>query len=332
MVKIHPNLSGLFYRQEAPQLKDTILKLLWHFFLIMDFKRFCMRILFVMNPTSGRKGNDDAIISIEEASINEGFEYKLHLTTGKDDDALLQEAFRSWGPDRVAACGGDGTVQLVARNLLNTEIPLGIMPLGSANGLAKALSIPRDHAEATNVIVKSGHIRPLDLIRINDEYLCTHLSDIGTNALLVKNYEEAGDKGMIGYAKHLFSSIQQSDLMQYVIDTPEGSFRKEGYMLMIANAHKYGTGVQISEGSVSDGMFEICNVQTIDLESAIKAGLTAMNIFIDKDMFSDVISCREALIRIKPQAHLQIDGEYIGEVNDLKVNIISSAIKVIVPG
>jgi diacylglycerol kinase family enzyme len=170
----------------------------------------------------------------------------------------------------------------------------------------------------------------MDLLKINDTHWCTHLSDLGTNALLVKSYEESGDKGMLGYAKHLIASIQQSDLMQYEIDTPERRYSKEGYMLMIANAHKYGTGVQISEGSVSDGKFEICNVQKIDLESFIKAGLTAINIFVDKDMFSDVISCRQARIKIKPQAHLQIDGEYMGEVDELKVDIVPSAIRVIV--
>jgi diacylglycerol kinase (ATP) len=289
-----------------------------------------MRVLFIMNPTSGRTSNDDAIAHIRELADTENLDFKIHYTEGEDDDKKIQEEIRRYSPDRVAACGGDGTVQLVARNLLNTNIPMGILPLGSANGLAKALALPKNFIEATDLIIKSNHIVPLDLIRINDQYLCTHLSDIGTNALLVKSYEESGDKGMIGYAKHLISSIKQSDLMKYEIRTTEGNFEKEGYMLMIANAHKYGTGVQISEGSVSDGKFEICNVQNIDLESAIKAGLTALNVFVDKDMFSDVISCTDALIKVKPQAHLQVDGEYIGEVDELKVNIISSAIKVVV--
>jgi diacylglycerol kinase (ATP) len=289
-----------------------------------------MRVLFIMNPTSGRKGNDDAIQHIEDLAQSESLDFKIHYTSGENDDEKLQREIRSYAPERVAACGGDGTVQLVARNLLNTGIPMGILPLGSANGLAKALELPMNFIEATDVVVKSHTSIPLDLIRINDQYLCTHLSDIGTNALLIKNYEESGDKGMIGYAKHLISSIQQSDLMKFEIKTAEETFHKEGYMLMIANAHKYGTGVQISEGSVSDGRFEICNVQSIDIESAIKAGLTAINIFVDRDMFSDVITCREAFIRVTPQAHLQIDGEYIGEVNELKVNIISSAIKVLV--
>jgi diacylglycerol kinase (ATP) len=290
-----------------------------------------MRVLFVLNPTSGRKGNNEVIVHLRELSLVEGFDCHMHMTTGQDDDAKLQREIRKYGPDRIVACGGDGTVQLVARNLLNTEIPLGIMPLGSANGLARALDLPKAYVAAAAVATSSKKIRPLDLIRINNTHICTHLSDIGTNALLVKNYEEAGDKGMIGYAKHLFSSIKQSDLMHYTIHTPEGIFKKDGYMLMIANAHKYGTGVQISEGSVSDGKFEICNVRNIDLESAVKAGLTAINIFVDKNMFSDVISCTEASISISPLAHLQVDGEYIGEVDNLEIKIISSAIQVIVP-
>lgn len=289
-----------------------------------------MRVLFIINPSSGRRGNEEAIAHIAELGKTGVFDHKIHYTSGENDDEKVQQAIREYAPDRVAACGGDGTVQLVARNILNSGIPMGILPLGSANGLAKALDLPKDYAEAIGVIVSSPRILPLDLIRINDEHLCTHVSDIGTNALLVKRYEESGDKGMIGYAKHLISSIQGSDLMQYEIRTRESTCTKEGYMLMIANANKYGTGVHISEGSVSDGKFEICNVQRIDLESAIKAGLTAINIFIDKDMFSDVISCSEAHIKIGRRAHLQIDGEYIGEVDELKVNIISSAINVLV--
>src|SRR5690606_27473278 len=123
---------------------------------------------------------------------------------------------------------------------------------------------------------------PLDLLRLNERHICIHLCDIGTNALLIKNYEEAGDKGMLGYARHLISSIRDSDLVSFEIQSDGKFYKKDGYMLVVANAHKYGTGVQISEGSVSDGMFEICTVQRIDLESAVKAGLTAINIFVDR--------------------------------------------------
>lgn len=287
-----------------------------------------MKLLFIMNPSSGRTSNDEVVHHIKEQAEQLNFDYTIHFTTGNADDKAIKKVLEDYSPDRVAACGGDGTVQLVAKTLVHTDIPMGILPLGSANGLARALALPKNYEEAFEHFIHATETIPLDLLLINDKYICTHLSDIGTNAILVKSYEEAGDKGMLGYAKHLLASIQQSDLMRFDIHTSQGIVSKEGYMLVIANAHKYGTGVQISNGSVSDGRFEICNVQRIDLESVIKAGLTAMNIFIDPKMFSDVISCNQAKIKITPQAHLQIDGEYIGEVTELKIDIISAALKI----
>ncbi len=290
-----------------------------------------MRILFVMNPTSGKTETDEVVLSLQEASDKAGYNARFLFTTGKNDDDAVREMIREFAPDRVVAGGGDGTVQLVARNMIGTRAPMAILPLGSANGLATALGIPKRLDDALEFIIKAQKIIPLDLLRINNKHICIHLCDLGTNALLVKNYEEAGDKGMLGYARHLISSIRDSDLVQFEILSGGKTYDKEGYMLVVANAHKYGTGVQISEGSVSDGMFEICNVQRIDLESAVKAGLTAINIFIDREMFSDVIRAREAAIRVSPPAHLQVDGEYIGEVSELKVEIISSAMNILVP-
>jgi len=284
-----------------------------------------------MNPTSGRTSNDAAVLAIHAAAIERNVDFKFRYTTGQNDNEAIEHDLMWYKPDCVVACGGDGTIQVVAKNLIGKTVPLGILPLGSANGLAKSLEIPTNVEEAIALIMDTPTTRPLDLLRVDNEHLCVHLGDIGTNALLVKNYTEAGDKGMIGYAKHLLAAIQQSELMHYTITTPKGVCEKEGYMLAFANAHKYGTGVHISQGSVSDGKFEICNVQQIDLESAIKAGLTALNVFVDKDMFSDVISCTHAHIKIDKPTDLQIDGEYIGETDELTIEIIPSAINVLVP-
>jgi diacylglycerol kinase (ATP) len=286
-----------------------------------------MKLLFIINPNSGSKSNDDAILSIHRSMAENGFDFKFLYTSADNVDDLINRQIEDYKPDRIAACGGDGTVQQVARNLIGQKTPMGILPLGSANGLAKALNIPQNLEEALDVFIHASGSAPLDLLDVNN-HICIHLSDIGTNAILVKNYEEAGDKGMIGYAKHLISSIQESETMRYIITTPDGSVEKEGYMLVIANANKYGTGVRISEGSVFDGKFEICNVQKIDLESAVKAGLTAINVFVDQNMFSDVISCKSAKIKINRMVHLQIDGEYIGEVDTIDAKVIPGALRV----
>ena len=289
-----------------------------------------MKILFIINPKAGGTDHEKTIHALQELVRARGLDGQFYMTTGNADEKNIIHRIEKFKPDRIVAGGGDGTIQLVAKILLPYELSMGILPLGSANGLATALEIPKDPLEAAAKIVNSRRIRPMDMLRFNHKHLCIHLSDIGANALIVKKYEEAGERGLLGYARHLLAAIQETPLYHITVRTPEGTFRKEGFLMAFANAHKYGTGVQISEGSVSDGRFEICNVEKVTLDEAIKAGLTILNVFVAKDMFSDVISCREAEIVVDKKAHFQIDGEYMGMIDHLKVEIVPGALKLLV--
>lgn len=290
-----------------------------------------MKILFVLNPVSGNKSNDAAILRIHQLSIEFPYDFKTYYTTGKADEAAILEHINWYKPDRIVAGGGDGTLQLVARAIRELDTPFGVLPLGSANGFATAIGMPRDTAEAVDAVVAARRTVPLDLLIFNNKHVCIHLGDIGINARMVMEYAASEGRGMIAYAKHLMSSMKESELLHYTISTPEQTYHKEGYMLAFANANKYGTGIHISEGSVHDGRFEICNVPRIALDDAIKSGLTALNVFVDKDMFSDVISCEHADVSISEKVHFQIDGEYMGMTDHLTVGILPSSIPLLVP-
>ncbi|HEX6224225.1 MAG TPA: diacylglycerol kinase family protein [Chryseolinea sp.] len=289
-----------------------------------------MKILFIVNPVSGPTSNDEAILLIHKTAAERKADFKFFYTSSDHVDDLILAELKEYKPDRVIACGGDGTVQVVGKNLMNRKIPMGILPLGSANGLATALGIPEKLEEAVNLAFNGSKTIDLDIVKFNDKQICTHLADLGINAKMIKNYEEKGEKGMLGYAKFLFQSIKDSPLLSYTIKTPEKEYTKEGYMIVIGNAHMYGTGIWISEGSVSDGRFEICNVPKIALDEAIKAGLTRFNVFLDKNMFADVITCANAEIKIDQKVDFQVDGEYMGEVDHLKISIVPAAIPVLI--
>jgi diacylglycerol kinase (ATP) len=289
-----------------------------------------MKILFVINPISGATSNDEAILNIHRQAAEKGFDFKFLYTTGENDDEALVAQIEQYKPDRIIAGGGDGTIQLVVRNLINIDIPLGILPLGSANGLATALNFSQNTVESVKHLTTYSKTIPLDLLKVNDKYICAHLGDIGVNALIVKKFSEQHKRGMMGYIKHLMRSIKESPKLRYTIKTPEGIYHKKGYMLSFANGNKYGTGIHISEGSVSDGKFEICNVPRIAIKDFLKACLTRFNFFTNKNMFSDVISTSKADIYVNRKIHYQIDGEYMGETNHLKIEIMKSAIKLLV--
>src|SRR3989337_1069345 len=100
-----------------------------------------MKILFIINPISGATSNDKAILAIHEKAASSGVDFKFFYTSAGNNDDAIQEQIKEYKPTRVVACGGDGTVQVVARNLMDHPIPMAILPLGSANGFATELGL-----------------------------------------------------------------------------------------------------------------------------------------------------------------------------------------------
>ncbi|HQS05066.1 MAG TPA: acylglycerol kinase family protein, partial [Daejeonella sp.] len=100
-----------------------------------------LRILFIINPKSGHGGEKNLKHLISEQSESGEFDYQVIVLSG-DDKERISEKLNQYKPDIVAAAGGDGTINLIAGILANTRIPLAIIPMGSANGMAKELHIP----------------------------------------------------------------------------------------------------------------------------------------------------------------------------------------------
>jgi diacylglycerol kinase (ATP) len=290
-----------------------------------------MKILFIINPKSGKNDPREYILKIEEMAALKKVSIRFLSLTGADDDQLIQTTLKEYTPDRVIAAGGDGTIQLVARNLMNSDFPLALLPLGSANGLATSLDIPLKQPESIEYLFGELQTKPLDLLLINDKHICVHLADIGINARIVKEYSKTEESGMMAYAKHLLLAIKETPLMHYEIVTETETLNKEGYLLAFANTNRYGTGIHITEGSAHDGYFEIRNIPDISLEDAVKASLTRFNIFIDPNIKAETISCKQARIRTDYPVDFQIDGEYIGKVNDITVKILPAAITILLP-
>lgn len=96
-----------------------------------------LKILFVVNPIAGGKEKRDWEIAIREFFKDSPCHIDFFVQTGKDDRPALQRQMDLLQPEIAVAVGGDGTVKMVAEMLKETEVRLGIIPAGSANGLAK---------------------------------------------------------------------------------------------------------------------------------------------------------------------------------------------------
>src|SRR5690606_1832320 len=106
-------------------------------------------------------------------------------TTGQKDVVQLRKYIGSEKPDRIGSVGGDGTFMLVVEASRNSVVPVGFIPMGSANGMAKELGVSLDPKIALDDLIASHHIVQLDLLKVNDQHLCLHMGDVGLNAQLV---------------------------------------------------------------------------------------------------------------------------------------------------
>ena len=284
------------------------------------------KLLFVINPGSGKNKTD------WEQEIKAYFEGKDYITEfykleKPPDCDKLKKFLEKTDATKVVAVGGDGTVTLVAGFLSGTKTVMGILPAGSANGMATELKIPNKPAEAI-AILENGTVTSVDSILINNEYNCIHLSDIGVNAQLVKNFEEGKKRGMIGYAKVLLKTLIRKE--RFVIDlvTPKEKICRKAIMVVLANAGKYGTGATINpEGEINDKMFEAVIVKKLTPRSIMQM-LTSGN-FKPKNI--ETIQCCSLKITSRKKVHFQVDGEYLGKVKEIEAKIKPHNVNLILP-
>lgn len=284
-----------------------------------------MRLLFVINPNSGGKKKADPGTMVENYFRDRPETIHIFLLNGQD---TLDHQIRKFRPDCVVAVGGDGTVKMVAEELLNSPITMGILPAGSANGMATELSIPPDWEQALEIILK-GNVKEIDVIRINGKGICIHLADIGLNALLVRNFEQRGIRGKIGYALASMKTFSQKQRLDIQIENKELKVVRKAFMIVMANARMYGTGACINpDGDISDGFFEVVILRQLSILEIFKMVFRHRPFDPRK---TEVIQADNVTITTRKKAHFQIDGEYLGKIKQVKANILPKALKLIIP-
>ncbi|MBA3647819.1 MAG: diacylglycerol kinase family lipid kinase [Chitinophagales bacterium] len=286
------------------------------------------KLLFVINPISGGKEKTDWESGIKEYFHGSSLDIYFHGLKGENDAILLKDQISKYQPDKVIAVGGDGTLKLVAEQLLNTNMALGILPAGSANGMAKELGIPDEINDALNVIHK-GTIRKIDVVKINDNEISLHLSDIGLNALLIKYYQKGKKRGMWGYAKAIFRVLSERRYMRVEMQIPGQKLVRKAFMVVVANTRTYGTGAIINpEGNLYDGKFELVVVKKLSVPELFKMILTHQSFNPEK---IETIQTEQVAITIPHRSYFQVDGEYRGKVRGLEAKILPASLNMLLP-
>ncbi|MDQ6472505.1 diacylglycerol kinase family protein [Flavobacterium sp. LHD-80] len=285
-------------------------------------------IIFVVNPISGDLDKSELIEIVEEFATVNHITLEVFETTGKNDLNKIKALYNEFLPERIIVAGGDGTIKMVAEAMEEYDIIIGILPAGSANGLSVDLNLPAGIEENLKVAFLNHYIE-IDMICINGKK-SIHLSDLGLNANLVKNYEQSDVRGFWGYALQAFTTLTESEEpFMATISANNKTVEHEARMIVIANSQKYGTGVVINpNGAMNDGKFELVILKSLDL--LLIGKIITGNMPIDSDDVV-IISTDKATIKTDYPVNFQIDGEYCGAQTDLEIHILHKQMKMAVP-
>lgn len=289
-----------------------------------------MKLLFIVNPISGGVNKEPFLTEAKALCEKYGINYKIFKTTGENDLENATKVLHEFQPDKVVSVGGDGTTLFTSLLLMDTDYPFGIIPLGSANGMATELYVNPTPVEALKDIIMSETIAGLDLIKINDKYFTLHLGDVGVNAQLVQAYEKDSQRGMSTYAKYFIDQLTHLDPFTVSITLNGQKIEEKAHMVAICNARKYGTGVALNTtGNPMDGLFEIVVIKDINVISLINAGLSTIDENYINNNTSLVYSTKKASISFQQPRLLQLDGEVIGEFEEIHVELLEGAVNYI---
>lgn len=287
------------------------------------------KIVFILNPISGTSSKAKIPSLIEQKLDHEQFDYRIAMTeyAGHAYEIALQE--KEQKTDIVVAVGGDGTVNEVARALVQSETALGIIPCGSGNGLARHLLLPMNAEKAIDMI-NACKITPLDYGIINGHpFFCT--CGMGFDAFVSMKFAEAGKRGPITYVENVLKEGLKYEPETYEIQDENGITRHKAFLISCANASQYGNNAYIApQASMSDGLMDVIIMEPFDVIEAPQISIDMFNKTLDKSSKIKTFRTKKLHIHRKQEGVIHFDGDPVMTSADVDIEIVEKGINIIV--
>ncbi len=290
-----------------------------------------MEYVFIINPISGKNRNPQKLqqwIRTIFAPFEGRFEIRYTRYRGHATEIAQQCAAE--GARIVVAVGGDGTINEIARGLVQTKTALGVVPAGSGNGFARNMGIPLEQQEAIRSLLQPG-FRRIDVGQLDGHYFI-NVAGMGLDATIAMNFEHFGMRGPLPYFIVGVREYFRFRPEKVEIHLNGQVLERTPLLLSIANAPQYGNGAVIAPHAVpDDGQMELCILNPISLAKTIVNLHRLFNATIDQLEEMEIIPVQEMTIRRHRYRTIHTDGDPHEADPQLHFQVLPSALEVAVP-
>ena len=289
----------------------------------------------VINPVSGTLQPDVKREKIQSALQAHNVTFEIFETNGRDDIRQVVREAVQHGFGLFLAAGGDGTVAAVASGLVDTQIPLAVIPTGTWNALARNLDIPLAIDQAIESVFHGNRIRVIDAMQVEDKYYILNISTgVGSRTMRRVKREVKRRFGMLADLWAGFIELMGFETFRFDI-TMDGNQRTfRALEVMVANSKIIGLKViQLDpEIHMDDGILNVCRLYARNLLDFFNL---TMSILLGKQRESSKIVCFDALHEVEIHCRernlpVQGDGELIGRL-PIVVTLRPKALHIVVP-
>lgn len=285
------------------------------------------KIAFIINPISGGKSKVQLPELIEQHLDRAQFSYQLcHTEFVGHAKKLVRDLLPD--TDLFVAVGGDGTVNEIASVLVGSDKYLGIIPMGSGNGLATFLGIPFQVKEALELINQFNFTR-IDSARLNGHPIF-NVSGIGFDAQISTRFARDKTRGLWGYIRNTFAEVLKYRPQWYILKLDGKTIQRKAFMISLANSSQYGNNAHISpNASLTDGLLDICVVKPFPLYMFPVLAYRMFSKTADRSAYLEIFKIKEALIQRDVPGPVHLDGEPIELEAELHIVVNPASLNVI---
>jgi len=296
------------------------------------------KIVYLINPISGTKDKGALIALIKRNTVNSGIPFIIENTDAAGKYDFLIPLIDKEKITDVVVCGGDGSVNQVAAALQGINVNIGIIPMGSGNGLAYAAKIPMDVEKALQIIF-TGAGSFIDSFQINKQFSCM-LCGLGFDAQVAHDFAKQPTRGLLSYAKQTVKNFISAKTFPFTIIEKTTEIKTHAYFISIANSNQFGNNVRIApQASLNDGLLDVVVVNKMSklkmlykLLVQIKLGQVipfSKKTFRKQDIH--YFQTNRLTILNPGNAPLHIDGEPCAFANNYEIEMIPNSFKLLQP-
>jgi diacylglycerol kinase (ATP) len=289
------------------------------------------RVHVIINPASGQ---DKPMLSTLNSVFGpEGIHWDVSITKAAGDAMQFAREAAQSGADAVAVYGGDGTVTEAAAGLAGTDVPMAILPGGTANAIAVVLGIPTALEAAVRLIADSDStVRTVDMGEAGDKHFLIGVGVGIPGEWAASADREAKDRlGMLAYAVSSIKAVANAAMVRYRLTVDGQTLEREGVTCVIANAGNIGIpGFNLAPMiDMTDGLLDVLVIRNANVPAIVSLAASVVRQDETTAPF-DHWQAREIEVIAEPDQPAQADGEVL-EPGPICARVLPAAVRFIVP-